>query len=98
MECAISRAEEDTFLREACATKTSSSPSQIRILAHAAIQFYHVRNGVWESVVGGVVGLIAFGKGVENLHLVVLSATEQKLIFDQNVSTVTSYTVRFFFV
>jgi hypothetical protein len=97
----ISRNEQDGLLRRAWAGRSSSSASVpvhgssdvFRILAHSAIQLYIVRNGAWEAIASGVVGLIAFGKVVENARMVVFSSETTSLVFDEAIANLLSYEV-----
>ena len=93
MECIVSREDEDTYLRDVYTT-AAAKETQIRILAHASVQFYRVVDGAWHAQSGGIVGLVAFGKHMDDLHVGVLSITDFSLMFDKPISTIQEYTVR----
>lgn len=89
---ALTRSEQDTLLREVWAHRSAD----FRILAHSAVQLFVVRDNLWTVLVhNGVVGLLAFGKNLLDSRIVVLSAITCAVEFDEPLSKITSYQVRF---
>ena len=87
----LNRNEEDQLLRGAWRDKVHDQP--LRILGHSMAQLFRVKAESWEQVANGVVGLIALGKGVENVHIAFYSLPTSSIILDEPLSKISAYTV-----